>query len=638
MCLRLSDVCKAYPSKTLLERVNWHIAPRQRWGLVGPNGAGKSTLFQLILRQNDPDSGTIVPRPGLVLGHLAQELLGDQGRTLQAEMWAAFPVLMDLQAAITELETQLQRSGPDDDLGVLIHAQSEALTKWERLDGYTVDARIGRVLSGLGFSEADRHRLVRSFSGGWQMRAALAKLLLQEPELLLLDEPTNHLDLQAIQWLESYLADYRGALIVISHDRHFLDAVTTHTAELDSGALTTYTGAYSQYRIQRKERREAQLVAFNRQQAEITRLETYINRFRASATRSSQAKSREKQLDKLERLEAPKTESSAARFQFSKAPPSGRIVLTLNDVSKGYDGQPLFRIPRLEIERGMRLAIVGPNGAGKSTLLRLLAQQEKPDTGELSFGLRVLPGYFSQNQTESLAPDATVIDEAYEVDETATLARIRSLLACLLFTGDDVFKPVRMLSGGERSRLALAKLLLRPLNVLLLDEPTNHLDLAAKEELAEALTQFDGTLVFISHDRHFLDTVATHILHVEDGTHQLHLGHYSAFLATKTRVEAQTVSKPTRPATGANEKPGTPAKPTKPSYKQAQTLQALEARILSLEQRLAELEVQMALPDTYQDAERAQRVQSDYDDTKAALEAANESWCSLVDEMGQSGS
>lgn len=643
MCLRLTGLTKEYPTKTVLDAVSWHVAPGQRWGLVGPNGAGKSTIMRIVLGELDADEGVVALRPRLTVGHLAQELIGDQGRTLQAEMWEAFPRLIALREHLVELEARM-REAPHDSpesetaLARWVDEQAETLHEWEQLDGYAADSRIGRVLHGLGFTEADRQRLVNEFSGGWQMRVALAKLLLEQPELLLLDEPTNHLDLEAIRWLEGYLAEYPGALVVISHDRHFLDAVIDHVAELEGGRLTVYTGNYSLYREQRKERREAQAVAFDRQQDEIARVEAYINRFRASATRSSQAKSREKQLGKLERLEAPPDEAGSIRFRFGKAPATGRIVLTLTDLSKDYGAGPLFRIARLELERGMRLALVGPNGAGKSTLLRLMAGVEQPSSGEVAYGLRVMPGYFSQNQAESLTPTNTVLDEAYAVDETVTLTRIRTLLGCFLFRGEDVFKPIAKLSGGERSRLALAKLLLKPHNVLLLDEPTNHLDLGAKEELAEALEAFEGTAVLISHDRYFLDRAATHVLHIEDGQARLYSGNYTYYLGKReaerlAALEVQRVKDEARaPSPSANAaKPLAPGKAAKLTFKQERAMEEAERLVMSLEERVKVIEGALADPATYQDAEQSKVLQAEYLAVQAQLADANDTWLALAE-------
>jgi ATP-binding cassette subfamily F protein 3 len=518
-------------------------------------------------------------------------------------------------------------------LDALVHEHADVTHEWERLDGYAADARIGRVLHGLGFSEPDRQRKVSEFSGGWQMRAALAKLLLERPDLLLLDEPTNHLDLEAISWLEGYLSDYPGALVLISHDRHFLDAVVDHIAELEGGKLENYTGNYSSYREQRKARREIQQNAYDRQQKELARQQAFIERFRASATKSTQAKSREKLLEKLERVEAVADEAASIRFRFAKAPPTGRIVMTLTDLYKDYGKGPLFRIPKLELEREMRLALVGPNGAGKSTLMRLLAGQEQPTTGEVAYGLRVNPGYFSQNQAESLDPENTVIDEAWGVDETVSLTRIRTLLGCFLFRGEDVFKPISKLSGGERSRLALAKLLLKPHNVLLLDEPTNHLDLGAKEELAEALEAFDGTAVLISHDRYFLDRAATHVLHVEGGKAQLYIGNYSYYLAKREEEEAAAKAAEAEQRAQEAPKPVAAAtnKPAKLSYKQERALEAAEQQVMDLEERLRTLEAALGDPSTYADVSAAQTLQADYEKVKVDLEAANERWLELAE-------
>jgi ATP-binding cassette subfamily F protein 3 len=635
MSLRLTGVEKAYPTKTVLAGVDWHVAPGQRWGLVGPNGAGKSTIFKIVLGQLDADAGKVALRPRLTVGHLAQELLGDLGRSLQDEMWTAFPRLIELKAMLAEMEDHMAQASAEA-LDTLVHAHAELHGEWERLEGYTADAKIGRVLHGLGFSEVDRARQVATFSGGWQMRAALAKLLLQQPELLMLDEPTNHLDLEAIRWLEGYLGDYPGALVVISHDRHFLDAVVDHIAELEGARLEVYTGNYSKYRDQREARRAAQQAAFTRQQTEIDRMQTWIDRFGAKATKASAAKSREKAIERMVKIDAPPDEQESIRFRFAKAPQPGRIVMSLTDLSKDYGKGKLFDIKRLELERGMRLALVGPNGAGKSTLMKLLAGAETPTTGEIALGLRVLPGYFSQNQADTLDEENTVLDEAWSVDESVPLTRLRTLLGCFLFRGEDVFKPIAKLSGGERSRLALAKLLLQPHNLLMLDEPTNHLDLGAKEELAEALESFDGTAIVISHDRWFLDRAATHVLHIEDGQAQLYIGNYSYYLAKReeerqvalevARLEAEKA----QAAAPAKSAPVT-SKAQKLSYKQERQLEEAEAKVMDLEGRLAELEAALGDPATYQDVDKAALLKGDYDQVKTDLEGANETWMALVE-------
>jgi ATP-binding cassette subfamily F protein 3 len=428
-------------------------------------------------------------------------------------------------------------------------------------------------------------------------------------------------------------------LILISHDRHFLDAVVDHIAELEGGRLTSYTGNYTKYRDQRKERREAQQSAFDRQKAEVERLEAWINRFRAKATKASAVKSREKSLDRMDRVEAPPEEAGSIRFRFAKAPQPGRMVLTLTDVSKDYGKGKLFDIKRLELERGMRLALVGPNGTGKSTLLRLMADVEAPDTGEVAFGMRVMPGYFSQNQAETLDEKNTVLDETYSVDETATLTRIRTLLGCFLFRGEDVFKPIAKLSGGERSRLALAKLLLKPYNLLLLDEPTNHLDLGAKEELAEALEAFDGTAVLISHDRYFLDRVATHVLHIERGQATLYIGNYSYYMDKREEERlaaleaARMAEEKARGGDGGKPAAASNAKPGKMSYKQEKALAEAEQRVIDLEARLSALEEALANPETYQDGDLSASMQTQYAEVKDALEEANMTWLELADQV-----
>jgi ATP-binding cassette subfamily F protein 3 len=632
--LRLVGIDKIFPTKKVLSDVHWHVAPGERWGLVGPNGAGKSTLLKIVLGQADADKGKVQLRPRAAVGHLAQELPPNGGLSLQMEMWTAFPELVSLRDRLSALETTMQTTTDESQLNALASTHGELIHEWERLDGYSADSRIGRVLHGLGFQDSDRARLVSEFSGGWQMRAALAKLLLERPDLLLLDEPTNHLDLEAIQWLEGYLADYPGALVLISHDRHFLDAVCDHIAELDAGRLTPYTGNYTRYLSQRLERRETQTAAYERQKEEIARVEVFIDRFRAKATKATQVKSREKQLDKLERIEAPPPEAQSINFRFAHAPRTGRIVLTVSELSKGYAKGPLFNIEKLELEREMRLALVGPNGTGKSTLLRLLAGVEQPDTGEVSYGLRVLPGYFSQNQAESLNMENTVLDEAYEVDLSVPVTRLRTLLGCFLFRGEDVLKPIAKLSGGERSRLALAKLLLKPYNLLLLDEPTNHLDLGAKEELAEALEAFEGTAVLISHDRYFLDRAATHVLHIENGQAKLYEGNYSYYLE-KREAERLGAIEAVRRAEAPKKQTQAPVavKVAKISYKKEKALADAEQLVMHWEERLGTLEAALADPANYQDPTGAQALQSAYEAAKETLENANLAWLTLVEEV-----
>ncbi|HEY9898014.1 MAG TPA: ABC-F family ATP-binding cassette domain-containing protein [Pantanalinema sp.] len=636
--ITLSGVSKHFPTKTVLDEVDWHVSPGDRVGLVGPNGAGKSTLLKILLGETGPDEGRVLLRPKATIGYLSQELPGIAGRTLQAEMWTAFSALQAQADRLAQLADELTHASDPAELSRLTMAQAQATEAFEAMGGYTVETRIGKVLSGLGFSESDRARLVESFSGGWQMRVTLAKLLLLQPDLLLLDEPTNHLDLDAIEWLEDYLRDYPGTVVVISHDRRFLDRVVTRISELEQSRIDDYACNYTTYLDQKKERVVAQQVAFDRQARELSRQQAFVEKFRASATRSTQAKSREKQLAKIERLEAP-TVLDTVRFRFPPAPPSGLQVLSGSHLAKAYGAKPVITDLSLKLERGQRLALVGPNGCGKSTLLRMLAQQEEPDDGEAGFGYNVKPAYYSQHQADQLNDDQSVLDEAYRSVEgdTWTLERTRSLLARFLFRGEDVFKPVSKLSGGERARLCLAKMLMKPSNLLLLDEPTNHLDLGSKEMLADALEEFAGSVILISHDRYLLDRVATHVLAFGEGGPRLHVGNYTAYreqnarpqLASDAPAKTAPRSAP-QPEAAPSEAPA--KKPKLNAFQRSRRIEALETEIAELEARISELEALIADPALYEDHVRAAAVTADFDESRARHEAATEEWLDLSDD------
>jgi len=642
--ITVSNLSKHFPTRTVLDKVDWHVSSGERIGLVGANGAGKSTLIKILIGQLDPDEGKVSLRPRAQVGHLAQELPGVAGRTVQAEMWTAFEAIAAKNRELLAIAERIQHAEKAD-LDALVAEQARLTDEFERLGGYTAETEIGKVLSGLGFSEADRQRPVESFSGGWQMRVNLAKLLLMAPDLLLLDEPTNHLDLAAIEWLEDYLSGYPGTLLLISHDRTFLDRVITRVTELENGKLTDYPTNYSGYLDLKKERMAAQEAAYVRQQRELAKQQAFVEKFRASATRSTQAKSREKQLEKIERIEAP-TEAATVKFRFPPAPPSGQQVLRAAEISKAYGGKTILSDVELKLERGQRLVLVGPNGCGKSTLLRILAQVEEPDDGDVIPGYNVKPAYYSQHQSDQLDETRSVLDEAYHSVDGWTLERTRALLARFLFTGEEVFKPVAKLSGGERARLCLAKLLMKPSNLLMLDEPTNHLDLASKEMLAEALRNFEGTVLLISHDRYLLDQVATHTLAWVDGRPQLFLGTYSetreklAEMRQAEREEAQrrdTQRQEAQKQAGANGGSAQPAAAIKPktnaARKRLQDIADAEAEVASLEAQIAQTEADLGNPSLYEgDPARAAELSERYTQLKAQLEAVTERWLLLVED------
>ena len=526
----------------LFLEANWLIRSREKTALVGANGTGKSTLMKVLADLESLDYGTLQQTRGMSVGYLPQEGLRLTGRSVFEECLTVFDELRDMEREIERLAGQL---------AVLDHAGQEYESTAERfsmlqerfqaLDGYALDAQVGGVLTGLGFGKEDWARQTDEFSGGWQMRIALAKLLLAKPNLLLLDEPTNHLDLETRNWLEEYLKSYPFGYILISHDRYFLDVTIDRTVEIWNKRLNIYQGNYTKYLSQKDERRTQLEAAYRNQRIQIEHLETFINRFRAQATKAKQVQSRIKELEKIERIEIPE-EEPVIHFKFPQPPPSGRTVVEAENLSKTYETNGSYGPKQVltnvnfTIERGDRVALVGVNGAGKSTLIRLLTSAEAPTEGRVKLGHNVVSEYFAQDQYKVLNGDARMLDDisraALKVPEQA----LRSLLGCFLFTGDDVFKPLGVLSGGERNRYALARILVSPSNFLLLDEPTNHLDMRAKDVLLEAIAAFSGTVVFVSHDRYFIDRLATRVLEVEGGTVTSHEGNYEDYLRRKEGI------------------------------------------------------------------------------------------------------
>jgi ATP-binding cassette, subfamily F, member 3 len=547
--LRLEHISKIYPTGEVLKDVNWEVKPGDRIGLVGVNGAGKSTQLKIIAGEVEPTTGQVI-RPGsLHIAYLTQEFEVDPSRTVREEFWRAFTEANAVHEALAEVHRAMETADPEQ-LDRLIHKMDRFQRQFEALDGYGLEARIEKILPEMGFDPEDGDRLVSAFSGGWQMRMSLGKILLQEPDLLLLDEPTNHLDLETIEWLETYLKGLITPMVIVSHDREFLDRLCTQIVETERGVSTTYLGNYTAYLQQKEENRQAQLSAYERQQKELDKQQAFVDRFRASATRSTQAKSREKQLEKIERIDAPDAGLRTLHFRFPPAPRSGREVVIIEDLTHVYGEKILFLGAELLLERGDRIAILGPNGAGKSTLLHLITGAEQPTEGTVKLGEHgVIPGYFEQNQAEALDLDKTVVDTIHDEVPDWSNEEVRTLLGRFLFSGDTVFKRVAALSGGEKARLALAKMLLRPANLLILDEPTNHLDIPAKEMLEEAIQNYDGTMIIVSHDRYFISQVANKIVEIRDGELRLYRGDYHYYLdkiaeeKEKARLEAIAAEK-----------------------------------------------------------------------------------------------
>ena len=540
--LRLERVSKIYPTGEVLRDVTWEVKAGDRIGLVGVNGAGKSTQMRIISGLEEPSSGQVVKQGEPRIVYLQQEFDVDLTRTVRQELFQAFgetaEVLNRQRQVEEEMASEKAASDPDH-LDELIHELGRLQSRFEGLHGYELDARIDKLLPTIGFTPEGAEQLVADYSGGWQMRIALGKVLLQEPDLLLLDEPTNHLDVETIQWLEDYLIGQTCPLVVISHDRAFLDRVCNQIVETERGVSRSYLGNYSNHLEQKALEREAGQAAFERQQKELATQQAYIDRFRASATRSTQAKSREKLLDKVERIEAPIESVSGPRFQFPPAPRSGRLIAEIKDLTHSYGEQILFLGANLEIERGDRIAFVGPNGAGKSTLLRLVMGIETPEEGSAGLGEHnVIASYFEQNQAEALDLSKTVIDTMFEAVPDWTQTQVRSLLGSFCFSNDAVFKEVGKLSGGEKARLALALMLLSPCNLLVLDEPTNHLDIPAKEMLENALRDYEGAALVVSHDRYFVSQVANKIVEIRDGELVVYRGDYAYYREKKAEEAA----------------------------------------------------------------------------------------------------
>jgi ATP-binding cassette subfamily F protein 3 len=640
--IQLSDLTKSFGDRTLIDHVTWQISDGDRVGLCGPNGAGKTTLLKMLAGLDEPDSGGIVKPADLTIGYLPQDGLTHEGRTVFEEASSAFQPLLDIKAEMHDIEHRLGDTAiPQDEHDAMLIRYSELQDRFRIADGYSMDLRIATVLRGLGFSAADAARPAETFSGGWQMRIALAKLLLGRPNLLLLDEPTNHLDLEARNWLEEYLGAYPYAVILVSHDRYFLDAVVTRITDLNLRKLTDYVGNYSKYVAQRDAMLERLRQTKKEQDEEVARVKLFIDRFRYQATKAAQVQSRIKLLEKVVPIEVP-PERKRIHFTFPPCRKSGRTVFELKQVRKAYGPLTVFKDLSLHIERGDRIALVGPNGSGKSTLMRMLSGEEAPDSGTRTVGHEVVIEYFAQDEAVRLDPALTVYETLESGSPHDMVPAIRNILGGFLFSGDDIYKKAAVLSGGERTRLAVARMLLRPSNTLLLDEPTNHLDLDSKDVLLDALEDYGGTLIFVSHDRYFVEKLATKIIEVGHGEAVVYPGTYTEFLWSKAqqedtseRVKAQ-VSKPKAPST-AKAPLATPLHKGQPTdagsrvpagssrddrkrqdaerKKRQRAADALQKRISDLESRIAEreaqvkeLEAMMAAPGFFQNLEAAKPV------------------------------
>ena len=631
--IQLQNAGKRYAHKVLFENLDWMITAQDRIGLVGANGTGKSTLLKIIGGLETLDNGELNLQKGIRIGYLPQDGLSMQGRTVFEECMTVFDTLRDLEQEQEQLLHRMSDVDPASDEYAEIAERYESIDSiFRHSGGYSLDSQVGAVLTGLGFNKEDWSRQTEEFSGGWQMRIALGKLLLEKPNILLLDEPTNHLDLEARNWLEEYLANYPNAVVLISHARFFLDATVKRIAEIWNKRVTIYVGNYSKYTTLKDERLIQLKASYKNQKDRIEQLESFINRFRAQATKAKQVQSRIKELEKIERIEIP-DEEQAIHFSFPQPKSSGRVVVEVNDVAKRYGPKTVFSKARFNIERGDRIALVGVNGAGKSTMIRLLSGVETPSEGELKLGHNVEVDYFAQDQYKALNPEARLLDDLQEASPRKTMTELRSLLGCFLFSEDDVFKRIQVLSGGERNRYALAKMLLQPSNFILLDEPTNHLDMRAKDVLLESLREYTGTVVFVSHDRYFIDQLATSVIEIGGGEVVNFPGNYEDYLWRKNRdaTAAPPVAIAPVVAEAAAAAVDNKQRLNPQALKKLENrASSLEAKIGSLEDEIAGFERQLA---NFVSVEETQRVSQELQGRREKLAPLEAEWADLVESI-----
>lgn len=615
-------------ARALYDEANWHIKPGDKTGLIGANGTGKTTLLKLIVGEYTPTSGTISMAKDLKIGYLNQDLLSSQAdNTILHVAMEAFERQNQLHTEIEALLEKLETDYSDD----LLHKLSDKQHEFEALDGYNIEYRAHEILAGLGFSDADTRRHLSEFSGGWRMRVILAKILLQNPDILLLDEPTNHLDLPSIKWLESYLQAFEGAIVIVSHDRYFLDRVVNRIVESRKGKLTPYAGNYSFYLEEKGLREEIQSNQYKNQQAKIKQEERLIERFRAKASKAKMAQSRIKALERMERVDDVDDDNPTVNFSFKFSKQSGRHVVRMEHIQKAYPGVPILNDAFATIEKGDKIALIGANGRGKSTLLRIVAGADKQFEGMCESGHNVTQTFFAQHQLEALHLDNTILNELQNFAPKHTETELRSILGCFLFTGDDVFKRIRVLSGGEKSRVALAKALTADANFLILDEPTNHLDIQSVNILIQALKQYEGTFIVVSHDRYLLDNVANKIWFIEDQQIKEYPGTYAEYEewnAKRTPDAKAALPKKEEPkATATNTI--TPDK-SKELKKLNQTLQNLEGEVSELENEVKLAEEELAKPEIYTDAAKLSEANNRYEELKATLQEKHQLWEELA--------
>jgi ATP-binding cassette subfamily F protein 3 len=634
--ISISDLDFHFGSRALYDGASLHIKPKDKIGLIGLNGTGKSTLLRLLVGEYKADGGSISMSKEVTLGFLNQDLLSyDTHESILHVAMQAFEEALRLQDQIDKILVEFETNYTDD----LVEKLADLQERFEALGGYTMQAKAEEILEGLGFTTEELTKPLKSFSGGWRMRVMLAKILLQEPSLLLLDEPTNHLDLPSIKWIENYLADYEGAVIIVSHDRAFLDRTTNTTVEVLGGKLVPYAGNYSYYLEEKVERNLIQKGAFENQQAAIKQAERFIERFKAKASKAKQAQSRVKALDKMERIEDVAQDAAKINMKFTFKVEPGRHVLRMEHVTKKYDQKLIFRDTNVHIERGDKIALIGANGKGKSTLMRLVAGTEAPTDGKHQLGHNVIMSFYAQHQLESLTLENEILQEMSEAGSKRNDMELRSVLGSFLFTGEEVFKKIKVLSGGEKSRVALAKTLISEANFLLLDEPTNHLDMVSVNILIQALEQYEGTFIVISHDRYFVENVATKIWYIEDFQLKEYPGTYAEYevwqedrekAAKKAGLPSPSANKP-QPKEEKKADPA-PAKTSSPDQKKAlKELAEVEANIDKLEKEMAVYEKQLGDPKIYQNTSQLKDTTVKFEQVKKELAKLNDRWEMLAE-------
>lgn len=633
--LAINNLSYYIGSRALYEDASLHIKPKDKIGLIGLNGTGKSTLLKLINGDYQPDGGEISKSNDCTIGFLNQDLLSFQSddSILNVAM-QAFEEALEVEHQIEKVLKQMETHYEDK----LVNRLTRLQERFEMLEGYKLQAKAEEILEGIGFSTDDLHRPLREFSGGWRMRVMLAKLLLEQPSLLMLDEPTNHLDLPSIQWIENYLRTYEGAVIIVSHDRQFLDNTAEMIVEVAHQQLNTYAGNYSFYLEEKELRKEIQQNAYENQQQKIKQTERFIDRFRAKATKARQVQSRVKSLERMNRVDEVIDENATVNFRFNFKKRAGRFLVELNDASKSYGSQEIFRNTSIAVERGSKIAMVGANGKGKSTLLRMIAGTEA-FSGERKMGYNVEMGFYAQHQLESLNIENEILDELKQAGSEKTEQELRSILGSFLFTDDEVFKKIKVLSGGEKSRVALAKTLIGEANFLILDEPTNHLDIQSVNILVQALQQYQGTFIIVSHDRHFISEVADKIWYIEDKEAKEYPGTFPEFVTWKNKRDQQLVQEETstpknntaaRPSHASN--PGQqPDKELQNELKKLQIrLEETEFAVTGLENEKQDIEKELAKPAVYGDVDLLEESTQKFEEINRKLSEANSTWETLA--------